>query len=81
VGAVSPSGVRPSPCGSSPCFGLGSCCKTTQWLNYSARGVGSILARGLKDRSLSRGGVPDCRPEIFEYSRHSVWLLWHLNSV
>ena len=26
----------------------------------------------------SRGGVPDRRPGVFEHSRHSVWLLWHL---
>ena len=32
-------------------------------------------------RTESRGGVPDHRPGVFEHSRHSVWLLWHLNSV
>ena len=32
-------------------------------------------------RAESRGGVPDRRPGVFEHSRHSVWLLWHLNSV
>jgi len=55
-----------------------------QWLNYSARGGGSLYARGLKGRSSSpesRGGVPDCRPGVFKYSMHSVWLLWHLSSV
>ena len=25
--------------------------------------------------------IPDCRPGIFEHWKHSVWLLWHLNSV
>jgi len=29
----------------------------------------------------SRGWVPDRRPGVFEHSKHSVWLLWHLNSV
>jgi len=32
-------------------------------------------------RAESRGGVPDRRPGVFEHSRHSVWLLWDLNSV
>ena len=32
-------------------------------------------------RAESRGGVSDRRPRVFEHSRHSVWLLWHLNSV
>ena len=32
-------------------------------------------------RAESRGGVSDRRSGVFEHSRHSVWLLWHLNSV
>jgi len=32
-------------------------------------------------RTESRDGVLDCRSGVFEYSRHSVWLLRHLNSV
>ena len=32
-------------------------------------------------RAESRGRIHDCRPGIFEHSRHSVYLLWHLNSV
>jgi len=32
-------------------------------------------------RAESRDGVSDRRPRVFEHSRHSVWLLWHLNSV
>ena len=50
-----------------------------QWLNYSARGGGSQYARAR--RAESRCGVPDRRQTVFEHSRHSVWLLWHLNSV
>jgi len=70
-----------SPCSTNPRA------RNSQWLNYSARGGGSLQARGLKRRSSSpndrehRGGVPDRRPGVFEHSRHSVWLLWHLNSV
>jgi len=41
-----------------------------QWLNYSARGGGSVQ---------SRGGVPDRRPGVFEHSRHSVRFLWHFS--
>jgi len=41
------------------------------WIPVSARLEGAE----------SRGGVPDRRPGVFEHSRHSVWLLWHLNSV
>jgi len=57
-----------------------------QWLNYSARGGGSLQARGLKGRSSSLKGQEQrwgSRPPsgVFEHSRHSAWLLWHLNSV
>ena len=57
-----------------------------QWLNYSARDGGSLQTRGLKGRSSSPkgreqkwGSQPPTR--AFEHSVHSVWLLWHLNSV
>jgi len=61
-----------------------------QWLNYLARGDGSLQARGLKDRSSSPSRtlhvllhylVSNRQPGVFEHSRHSVWLLRHLNSV
>ena len=32
-------------------------------------------------RAKSRGGIPDHRTGVFEHSRHSVWLLWHSNSI
>ena len=32
-------------------------------------------------RAESRGGVSDRRSGVFKHSWHSVWLLWHLNSV
>ena len=33
------------------------------------------------DGSRAETGVPDRRPGVFEHSTHSVWRLWHLNSV
>jgi len=41
----------------------------------------ALRAEARARRAESRGGVPNRRPGVFEHSRHSVWLLWHLNSV
>jgi len=54
-----------------------------QWLNYSARSGGSLQARGLKSRSSNPKGREQRwgSRKVFGHSRHSVCLLWHLNSV
>ena len=38
-------------------------------------------AEARAQKAESRGGIPDRRPQVFEHSRHSFWLLRHLNSV
>ena len=57
-----------------------------QWLNYSARGGGSLQARGLKDRSSSPKGREQrwgSRPPTrgFRAFKALCLVLWHLNNV
>jgi len=47
------------------------------WIPMGARLEGPKL----EPKGPRADGVPDRRPGVFEHSRHSVWLLWHLNSV
>jgi len=40
-----------------------------------------LKGRSSSPRGESKDGILHRRPGVFQHSRHSVWLLWHLNSV